>query len=459
MSKLTYDELKLPFYTNSSVAVRLPAKVGGKMKTIELTVCDVVYAAELAGLNMMFVSDTGRGKTQLVSDIAWHHFNGDSQGGGANWADGRPGFEIEDLFVRQRVDLGSGEYDSDKARQLKIERTQRPFFVVDELNRAPKPKQNEFFDLADGKFTFNGIRYKLGRAGYSVFVATANLNRLNGDFEGIYELDRALMGRAHLTFDLDNKDFRPTYEDKIVIAERKANPKVDIAEPKDISGKILIANKEIVTQATKLDPYMMLFDYLIDSGLDYCAKDSYKEKGPAWPMNCAECTETGRDLCSLIKASSERTVPAVKSLAYAFSYIAKLKEGKEVEIDPLEAALQAFRFTTYHGNLNDIVANEQYQARKQIMMDETVVKLGEAVKKVKGYFPVMFDEGKPVLLKYTNPGTGKEETIVKDDDTVKALRDKNIAYTETDLKQELKDEGIGAEWVDTYVDNMDRMRT
>ena len=35
-------------------------------------------AAELAGLNMLFIADTGRGKTQLISDIAWSHFGGDN---------------------------------------------------------------------------------------------------------------------------------------------------------------------------------------------------------------------------------------------------------------------------------------------------------------------------------------------------------------------------------------------
>ena len=184
MARLTYDDLKFPNYTNTSTAVRFSARIGDETKTIELALADVVYAAELAGLNMLFIADTGRGKTQLISDIAWSHFGGDGgDSGNANWADGRPSFEIEDLFVRSKVDLAKG-YDSDTARQLKGERIKRVCLCVDELNRAPKPKQNEFFDLADGKYTFNGTRHRLGRDGYTLFLATANLNKLNGDFSG-----------------------------------------------------------------------------------------------------------------------------------------------------------------------------------------------------------------------------------------------------------------------------------
>ena len=70
MTSLTYEDLSLPNYVNSSTAVTLKVKDGETIKDLPLTVCDVVVAAELAGLNMLFVSDTGRGKSQLITDIA-----------------------------------------------------------------------------------------------------------------------------------------------------------------------------------------------------------------------------------------------------------------------------------------------------------------------------------------------------------------------------------------------------
>jgi hypothetical protein len=422
--------------------------VGNEFKTVELSLTDVVYAAELAGLNMLFVADTGMGKTQLITDIVWSHFGGDNNDvGNANWADGRPGFDIEDLFIRSRVDLGSGKYDSDTARQLKDERVKRLCFAVDEMNRAPKPKQNEFFDLADGKYTFNGMRYKLGQDGYSLFIATANLNKLNGDYSGTYEFDKALLNRAHLTFDLDYKNFRPTAEDKIQIRKRKNSPRVDVAEPRDIGDKIIEAHREIIAMKNN-DPYMAAFEFLIDEGLSYCEKDKYQEKGPDFPMQCLDCNSNGKDLCSLVKNSSERTIDAIAPLAYALSYIATLKTGKEVIIDPLDAALQAFRFTTYHGNLNENIAKEQYAARKQAMMDETVEKIGESVKLVKTCMPAIVEGHRPKLIVYG--ANGREFQTASTDEIVSALKKKKISYKEVDLEQELKKKGVGTGWLESF---------
>ncbi len=448
MSDLKYEELKFPFYVNSSNAVKLTGRVNGKNKTLNLTFCDVMYAIELAGLNSMIISDTGRGKTQLMTDIAWYHFGGDHEGGNCNWADGRPNFEIEDLFVRQKVDLSNGQYDSDEARQLKEDRVRRLFFAVDEINRAPKPRQNDFFDLADGKYTFNGRRLPLGHAGYAAFMATANLNKLNGDFSGTFEMDRALLNRAHLTIDLDHKDFRPTPEDKIRIEERKANPKVDVPEIRDISDKILAVNVKIMEQARRLNPHLLAFRFLIDEGLDFCEKDKYKTK-EAFPMLCSDCDKNDR-ICSLVKSSTERTIPAIKSLAYAFSYIAEMKfgqKGKPVEVDILDAALQAFRFTTYHGNLNHIVAQEEYAGRKQVMMEETAQKLSKCVGMLGTYIPLIEQGLPPIILVYRHNGKKRAPKTQKLVDTFKS---KNISYKEISLPDELKKEGIGTDWVDSY---------
>ena len=266
MDQLCYEDLVFPNYTNSNVCVRIHARCQSRSNTVELTICDVIYAAELAGLNMLFVSDTGRGKTQLISDMTWHHFGGDGHGGNANWADGRPAFDIAEMFEKTLVDLDSGKFDSDTARQVKTERTRRMLFVIDEINRAPLPVQNAFFDIADGKYTHAGQRLSLGRKGYSIFVATANLNRHNEDFGGTFELDRALLNRAHLTFDLDHHPFRPTPGDELAIEAQKSDPKVTIAEPVDLGARILAVNRQIRDSCQKLDPYLARFPFSCGPG-------------------------------------------------------------------------------------------------------------------------------------------------------------------------------------------------
>ncbi len=450
MTNITYDDLKFPNYTNSSIAVRLPAKIGGELKTIELTLADVVYAAELAGLNMLFISDTGKGKTQLAEDIVRHHFGGYEQNNGnANKTQGRAGFDIEDLFIRSQADLTTGKYDSKAVRKIDENRIKRLCNYVDELNRAPKPKQNDFFDFADGNFELGGTSYRIGQDSYTLFIATANLNKLNGEFSGTFEMDRALLNRAHLTIDLDHKEFSPTPRDKIQIRKRKTSPRCDMAEPQDISSKIIDAHKEIIAMKAN-DPYMTAFEFLIDNGLNYCEKDKYKEKVAAFPMLCVECNEDCKKegLCSLLKGASERTVDSIAPLAYALSYIASLKFAKDIQISPFDAAVQAFRFTTYHGNLNDNICREEYAGRKQAMMDGAVNKLEEAVNIVKDYIPAMIEGKTPELVLYNLRGN---EVLSPNSELIKTeLEQKEIPYQIRRLKDELKAKGIGTDWVDDY---------
>ena len=81
MEELRYEDLKLPNYVNSNIAVRISGEQNlnnntkkiSQKKVFELTLTDVVFAIELAGLNCLFVTNTGWGKTQLVTDIAYHH--------------------------------------------------------------------------------------------------------------------------------------------------------------------------------------------------------------------------------------------------------------------------------------------------------------------------------------------------------------------------------------------------
>ena len=448
MTNLTYEELKLPNYVNSSAAVTLKVKDGEVVKDLPLTLCDVVVAAELAGLNILFVSDTGRGKTQLVSDVVWSHFGGHDDGGKANWADGRPNFEIQELFERTKIDRTAAVYDSDEATQLKQERTSRLLVVVDEINRAPKVRQNEYFDLAEGKYTFRGRRLKLGRDGYTLFFATANLNKSNGDFQGTFELDRALLNRAHLTIDLDHRAFRPTPEDKIAISEREADPRLKVADPRDISDKIIGEHKEIMAKTRTSDPYMLAFSFMIDDGLNFCDKDTFKEKTTTFPMLCGDCTYSGKEMCSLVKSSSDRTTKAVKALAYGLARVAELKLGRAIEVDALDAALQAYKFTTYHGNLNDVVAQADFGSRKQELMEQVAGKLGERIDLLRAYLPIIDEGREPIVVVYNN--NGKERRVERSNKVIDALRRKGVSYQEKDLRNELKENGIGTEWVDAY---------
>jgi hypothetical protein len=447
--KLTYDDMKLPFYVNSNVAAKVRIEDEGEMKTMDLSLSDMVFAAELAGLNMLYIADAGGGKSQLMSDIAWSHFGGTGAAGNALLMMGRLDFDVREVLVRTTVDLAKG-YDSRDTSIVDPDKRRRRIFGFDELNRMPEARQSDCMDFMNGQYFFQGSAVPLGTDGYTLFIATCNMNKMNGDHSGTFPMTRALLSRAHLTIDFDHSAFRETVDDEIAMEQMKGGPKVKVPdEPKDISDKIIEVHKEIIESAGRLDPYLLAFRFLIGKGLKYCSSDAYKEKNETFPMLCPECSSTGKDLCSRLKGSSNRTVSAVKMLANAIDYVVRMKLGKDVKTNMMDAALQAFRFTTYHGNLNPVMAREEYAERRQIMMDETVERLKKGVDLVGEYIECITEGNGTELIRYSLP-EGEDYKTSRDPRMEESLRQNKIPYRITRLEDELKDVGIGSEWVEGY---------
>lgn len=454
-SKEFYEMLKLNGYFNSQKIVTLSGERDGKLRQYGLDFCEVQACIVLAGLSELLISDTGRGKSKLAKAISCGYFAGHEEGGKANWADGRPNFEITDLFERQTVDLTTGKYDSDTARQINTDRLRRLLNVANELNRAPRLKQNEWFDIAEGTYSLRGHNLDLGVDDYCMFLATANINKMNGDFQGTCDLDRALLNRAHVTFDLDHEPFMPTIDDEILLYRSKANPKLGTCEKRDLSDLILAANKEIREGALD-NPYILIFQFLIDRALRYCEKDPYKHKGPDWPTACAECEHSAK-ICSKIKSCSPRTTITIPALATAFNYMLTLREGHDVTIEPMDAALQAFRFTTYHGNLNELTAQEKYSMRKQIMMDDLIEELRPMTDALKE--AILEGQESCEVIVYKRPSDNQEVRAPSDPKLIKILDEKKIPYAKKDgkhllkdsakkLKEMLQEKGLGTDWVE-----------
>ncbi len=444
MSSLTYQDFELLNYVNSRVAVRLRAIKQGQVIILELPVTDLLKASVVGCLNLLAISDTGEGKSQLLRDISRNYFGGDGPGGNSNLAEGNSDFDIADLFEFTDADLSSGRFDSRTARKVDEDRIRRLFNGVDELNRAPTFVQNRFYSFAEGDYTFRGVKSALGAQGYSLFWATMNLN---GDFLGTSDTDRALLNRAHIILDLDH--FDSTCHDEITLERRsKVSPRMDLAPLRDISDKILEAHAKVSQMASTFDPYFLAFRLLIGkNGLGYCAKDPYHKKNGRFPMLCSDCDSPSKDLCSRIKSCSPRTVTAVKKLAYSLAYIVQLKYGPDVDVDIFSAALQALRFTTYHGNLNELIAQDSYSGRKQTMMDETASLLEPILTDLRDlYLPNIQNGIDPRFLVFDG------NKIVQDTPQLRTILDQsNVPYVLHDLKEDLEAKGLGSDWVDEFV--------
>ena len=449
MTKLSYADLEFPNYINTNIAASIVGKKGRTKKKINLSVPEIVNAAELSGSNMLIISDTGKGKTRLAADIGWYHFGGDGEEGKTAWVKGRLDFEPRDFFLRTRIDREERLYDSRTATQIDIKRIQRLLFILDELNRIPLLKQNAAMDIAEGEYAHNGVSYALGRGGYALFLGTANVNKINGEFKGTSSIDKALLSRAHLVIDLDHLPFRPTPSDIEEMHEREADPRVRKGEPRDISDKIIEEFHAIREKSKIIDPYILAFDYMVgDYGLGFCNKDTLREKTTTFPSLCGDCTYSGKKMCSMAKASPPRTLQAIRSLALGLERVITLREGADIELDPFDLVLLAYQFTAHHGNLNEIMAQTEFGGRTQALMDTVKVELGKRIELFRKYMPLIIEGKDPVVIRYTIDGM--EQTVERNTTTPDLLKQANIPYTVVDLRSELKMEGIGTEWVDTF---------
>lgn len=364
--KLTYGELKFPVYINS----KRVTEIGG----VELNVEDAIIAAVLSGLNVLVVTPPGEGKTQLASDIYNNYFAGNKDG---VWIRAKPDTEVNDIFYR---------LDKEEAKRVaNITSIEKKLFVVDEINRAPGPVQNQFLDLGDGVTAGpDGRQYFLGKDGYSILIATANMG--NGELSGTFNMDEATVNRLHITLDLSY--YCPTEEDEFAINKKGgADPKVQIAPLRDLSDKIMGAYKEISNSVR--DPGLeaeVVLNY-IGRGLRYCKAKSIKTG--AWPVFCQDCSQR-ENICEKMRPAAARTRKAVLKYAAGLQYLAALKAESQNKtlgkVDAFDLIFDALRIASaYHGNLNSQILRADYHDENARMAEDVVEELRKEFNKVKPY--------------------------------------------------------------------------
>ncbi len=371
IDKLKYEELTLPNYINSREVFA------------GLNVSDLARASILGGLNLLLVGDTGTGKSQLASDIYKHWFGGSkSEGGQGVFIRAHPDIDIyNEIFTNLNIDRAQRELTNNLEALI---------YWIDEINRAPPVAQNQFFGLGDGKMDYRGREISLGRDGYNVLIATANLG--NGEFQGTFETDKALYNRLHVTLDLEHIELQPTFEDKYKIkTSRVANPNVRLSEPRDISEKVIETSREIskATEYPNLETQAVL-NYL-ESGLQNCQRYGVKDR--IWPMGCQDCNfnKSGEALCSMIKAPTTRTMEVIRKYTAALDYLAKLKDP-DVKIEPPELIFKAFELTgAYQHLLNPSHLREHYNHNPKLMK-EVVGKLRQDYDSQRDYILASLEE-------------------------------------------------------------------
>ncbi|MDO8509412.1 MAG: AAA family ATPase [Nanoarchaeota archaeon] len=387
-SKLTYEDLNLPNYRNT------------RNVFANLDVSDAFKAGVISALNILAIGGPGTAKTTLMSDIHNTYFNGNKREGG------------EGVLIRcnPEMDLYNeifSELDIAKAQRNLTDNIEALLFRADEVNRAPTKTQNQLLALGDGDMDYKGKSIKLGRDGYLLLLATANMG--NGRFTGTFDIDPAMYDRMHIVIDLDH--YCPTQEDHFVLDNREANPRVKDAPRKDLTQKIIQASKEIARET--INPGLeakAVIDY-IRHGLANCMLNAEEgktsKKGREWPMRCSDCkfNSAKSALCSYIMNSSGRRVTeSVIRYAAALQFIAKLKDP-EVKIDTIDLMFKSFELVgAYKGVLNPNILAQEYYGNNSLLMSTAVEKLKADFRSNYDYILSSFQEAHEgrALVKFFN---------------------------------------------------------
>ena len=184
---------------------------------------------------------------------------------------------------------------------------------------------------------------------------------------------------------------KPTDEDNIRLNRQKPNPNVKRCAPRDISGKIVNASREIDENSKELGlEAMAVVDYLT-FGPDNCQRNAKENRGSAkgkiWPINCQDCSFNPKSnaLCSLVRAPTRRTINSVVKYASALEYLAKLK-NPEVKIDPVDLMFKSFELAgAYQFLLNPHVLKQSNNDENPVMMAKVVEKLKDDFRQNQDY--------------------------------------------------------------------------
>lgn len=455
MNAIEYSDLDLPDFINTHKAIEITGykRKAGKIEkeTIALPLSDVIKIVALIGGSLLNVGDTRCGKSLAMMDIHRHYFGGDADcGGRSNLNVARNNFTSAGYFMT--IDKSELNKDSGLVIDARVpvkKRVNALCNIIDELNLAIPEVQVEFFGIAEGRH--EGM--PLGKDGYNLFMASCNINRVNGDFVGISQINRALLNRIGVTIDFDY--FRQTDEDADQLASKASSGRLKLAPIRDISDKILAAHSEIMAAASRRDPWLDAYLRLFNSGLDYCHKDGDKRKKRAWPTKCGNCNFTGKRLCSSVKQSNTGTNELMKLFAVGINYLLNLKHPGFESFDPFDLALEAFKFTTYHGNLNGIETSSTYSGEDQEHMAKVVETLrGSLEGNTKKYIDFMVAEAvkgsdEPRLIQVG------DSIYPYDDGTKSKLSDAEVSHEVVDTSATFRKfgekTGLRLDWLPGYI--------
>jgi len=302
------------------------------MNGVKLTIEDVVKAALINNLNVLFIGEKGDGKTELMRDIQYTLF-----GGNGTWIRADRSLKIDKILSDFNLEkIVSGEGKVSEAKELRKEYIQSPITFIDEFNRMPEITQNELFSLTDGTFSYDGKQVKLGINGYHVVIASANPG---AKYIGTFLSDPALLDRFHLIINFSN--YQPEIIDLSNIVLEFNSPRCQpFTQLNDYTNTIIQLWNGVKYLNLTLDGLLSVL--FLRKGVDYCesGKGSHsKIKMAAYiPGQICEGCHSAGGSCGKVFPLSTRGLLNVKCLAAGLKVVSdsKRKNVEHPDIDYLE---------------------------------------------------------------------------------------------------------------------------
>ena len=340
---------------------------------VEITVADVVVASLIARENMIFIGRPGWGKSQLIEDIMDGIFNQR-----AVYFRGRHDLDIKEVFERINLHKLRDAKTDDDVKEL-TGNVKEVCFVIDEINRAPPLIQNTFYGLMDGYISFKGKKYELGRLGYSIGIAAANLG--DGNYSGTFNIDDALNERLHVPLNLSSL-YKPEPTDLFDIFNSADNPRVKDITAQDLSEQLFKLHQKFID--AEADLYYVIFKTYLTFGLDWCpieeARNSKSVLGKNFSSILKEKGYT-HELATLTGTSmgmSPRTSFVVSGLARALEMVARAKGAEGfLGVDSSIVALKII--APYSGIFDPQVVRKEFYSNPSLAAEQFAKETAEEV--------------------------------------------------------------------------------
>lgn len=290
------------------------------INNVPMTIEDVITAAVLTRTHILLLGDRGEGKTLIENELMHSYF-----GGNANYLRLTPDMRIKDLYQQLMLEEISTARTNKDLMGI-TGKIKRPLTIIDEINRGPELTQNQALNIGDGYIEIEGEKILLGKEGYSLCVASANIGDKYG---GTFPIEHGLLDRFGVIINLNDVPLNPL--DTIEILSETGKD-MDL-EQRDNTDKIVGIWKQIGLNTKMKEPDLSeyILQLFLRHGLNYCGKE------PAWtkmqlesviPEFCGACNDNG-SYCSSTMPLSIRGELTLKMLLPGLKLIAESKGGSE----------------------------------------------------------------------------------------------------------------------------------